>query len=161
MTKNKKVLLRMRRFFTVGLLSIVLYSCKPGIPKDIIQPVAMENILFDIHVVDGYSTVLALPSMDSTKKVIAPYYKGVYKKYGVDSALYARSLDYYYKNPQLLKEMYDHLSAKLSKAKDKANAPPPSAPKPPVKPKDSAVANDRFKAVPAEIKQLPKPQIAQ
>lgn len=129
----------MYRFFTVVLLSIFFYSCKPGIPKDIIQPAAMENIIYDIHVVDGYASVMALPTMDSTKKVIAPFYKGVYKKYGIDSALYVRSMDYYYSHPQLLKEMYERITAKLTKAKDKAatDASKPALPTPVPTPADS------------------------
>ena len=128
----------MRRFFTVIILCALLYSCKPGIPKDIIQPAKMENVLYDIHVIDGYGASLSFPTMDSAKKVIAPFYSGIYKKHGIDSALYNRSLDYYYKNPKLMKLMYDHVTEKLSKAKDKAQPVVSEVPKvDSVKPKDS------------------------
>jgi len=141
LTKNKKGFIKMRRFFTVIILCALFYSCKPGIPKDIIQPNKMENVLYDIHVIDGYSATLSFPNMDSAKKVIAPFYKGVYKKHGIDSALYNRSLDYYYKNPKLMKLMYDHVTEKLIKAKDKA------APKaiPEVPKVDSAKVKDSIK----------------
>lgn len=160
MPKNRAVLSTSFRFLTVVLLPIVCYSCKPGIPKDIIQPPAMENIIYDIHVVDGYASVAALPTLDSTKKVIAPVYKGVYKKYGIDSALYAKSMDYYYQHPQLLKEMYERIVAKLSKEKDKAAktpaaqsfAPPVPTPQvsdaPPVK--DSLISPPKAEVVPIQ-----------
>jgi hypothetical protein len=110
----------MSRFFTLILLCACLYACKPGIPKEIIQPEKMELVLYDMHVVDGYSSLLSAPTPDSTKKVIAPFYKGVYKKHGIDSALYSRSLNYYYTNPKLMKSMYDHVTEKLMRARDKA-----------------------------------------
>ena len=109
----------MSRFFIVIVLSIILFSCKSGVPKNIIQPAAMENVLFDIHVVDGYSTVYSGITNDSLKKIIAPYYKGIYKKHGIDSASYHNSLDYYYNHPELLKTMYDNVSKKLTQAKEK------------------------------------------
>lgn len=99
---------------------MLVYACKPGIPKDIIQPEEMEKVLYDIHVVDGYSSTFTMATTDSIKKSISPYYKGVYQKYGIDSALYNRSLAYYYKHPQVMKLMYDHITDRLLKAKDKA-----------------------------------------
>jgi len=136
----------MRRFFTVIILCALLYSCKPGIPKNIIQPAEMENVLYDIHVIDGYGASLVFPNMDSVKKIIAPLYKGIYKKHGIDSALYNRSLDYYYKNPKLMKLMYDHVTEKLTKAKDKAAAPVvPTVPKVDTAKLDSAKVNDTIK----------------
>lgn len=93
-----------------------IFACKPGIPKDIIQPAEMENILHDIHVIDGY--VSNIPTPDSAKKVASPLYKGIFKKYGVDSALHAKSMDYYYHRPDILTKMYGNISAKLGKEKE-------------------------------------------
>jgi hypothetical protein len=109
----------MRRFFIAIIISIALFACRSGVPKDIIQQAEMENVLFDIHVVDGYATIYAGATNDSLKKIIAPYYKGVYKKYGIDSALYRNSLDYYYNHPKLLKNMYESVTKRLTRAKDK------------------------------------------
>jgi hypothetical protein len=110
----------MNKFLIVIVVCVLLYACKPGIPKNIIQPDQMEKVLYDIHLVDGYSAGLNFPAPDSAKKVISPFYKGVYKKFGIDSALFAQSLNYYYKHPELLVVMYDHITEKLTKAKDKA-----------------------------------------
>jgi len=93
-----------------------IFACKPGIPKDIIQPAEMENILHDIHVVDGY--VSNIPTPDSAKKVASPLYKGIFRKYGVDSAQHAKSMNYYYRHPDILTKMYDKISAKLGKEKE-------------------------------------------
>ncbi|MCJ0743609.1 DUF4296 domain-containing protein [Pedobacter sp. CYS-01] len=77
----------------------------------------MEKILYDIHVVDGYATTLA--NQDSAKKVSAPLYKGIYKKYTIDSALYNKSLSYYYKNPDLFNKMYEKITERLKKEREK------------------------------------------
>ncbi|WP_316765661.1 DUF4296 domain-containing protein [Pedobacter frigiditerrae] len=108
----------MKRFFTLIILCLFIYACKPGVPKDIIQPDKMEKVLIDIHIVDGYLSTLNLPSQDTSKKVAAPLYNGVYKKFEIDSALYNRSLDYYYNHPDVMKKMYDSISVKLTILKE-------------------------------------------
>ncbi len=107
----------MKRFFVLVLFCSIIYSCKPGIPKNIIQPDQMEKVLFDIHVVDGYMSSLTLPTQDTAKFISAPLYKGVYKKFKIDSALYNKSLDYYYQHPDVLKKMYDNITLRLTKEK--------------------------------------------
>lgn len=99
-------------FFCVALA----FGCKPGIPKDIVQPAEMEKILFDIHVVDGY--VSSIPKQDSAKKVSAPIYKGIFKKFGIDSAMHAKSMAYYFSRPDLLSKMYERISNRISKTRD-------------------------------------------
>lgn len=110
----------MKGFFIFIFTLILFYGCKPGIPNDVIQPTEMEKILYDIHVVDGYATTFDTATPDSLKKTFSPFYKGVYKKFGTDSAQYTRSINYYYKHPKLMAEMYEHITEKLKKARDKA-----------------------------------------
>jgi len=106
----------MTRFLLLFFCAVLAFGCKPGIPKDIVQPAEMENILFDIHIIDGY--VASIPTPDSAKKVSAPIYKGIFKKYGIDSAMHAKSMAYYYSRPDLLSKMYDRISNKISKTRD-------------------------------------------
>ena len=110
-------MIRMTRFFLVAICVTLLWACKPGIPKEIIQPEEMENILYDIHVLDGY--VGTIPTPDSARKISAPLYKGVFKKFGIDSALHAKSMAYYYKHPDLLSKMYDRIGVRINKEKEK------------------------------------------
>lgn len=107
-----------RLLFVLGSICMLL-ACKPGIPKDIEQPEELEKILYDIHVVDAY--VSTIPQQDSAKKVSAPFYKGVFKKYGTDSAKHAKSMAYYYKNPDVLAKMYDRISERLTKEREAEN----------------------------------------
>jgi hypothetical protein len=92
-----------------------LTGCKPGIPKDLIQPDKMALVLYDIHVFDGY--INSVTQIDTARVVAAGYYKGIYKKFGVDSALYARSWDYYNKHPRVMTEIYTKVVSRLDKEK--------------------------------------------
>ncbi|RZL50198.1 MAG: DUF4296 domain-containing protein [Pedobacter sp.] len=106
----------MKRFFFLLIVCISFFACKPGIPKEIIQPDKMEQVLLDVHVLDGY--IGGLPGVDTAKKVASAYYKGIYKKYDIDSVLYHKSMDYYYNNPTVMKKIYDSLTVKLTKLKE-------------------------------------------
>ena len=107
----------MKIFFILIVACVLLNACKPGIPKEIIQPDQMQKILYDLHLVDGY--INSIPLQDSAKRVAAAYYKGVYKKFGIDSVTYSKSMDFYYANPEIMNAMYVKLEAELKKNKVK------------------------------------------
>ncbi|GAA3951033.1 hypothetical protein GCM10022246_01880 [Pedobacter ginsengiterrae] len=105
----------MRRLIWALAATIMLFGCKPKIPKDIIAPDKMQKILYDIHVADGYISTILLP--DSSKKVAAAYYKGIYKKFEIDSIQYNKSMDYYYAHPKDLDKIYKNISKTLESQK--------------------------------------------
>lgn len=94
----------MKRFLPVIIIFILIQGCNSGIPKGIIQPDKMEKVLFDVHVVDGY--ISTINNQDTSKIIASSYYNGIYKKYGIDSVLYNKSMDYYYSHPVVLNEIY-------------------------------------------------------
>ncbi|MEJ7559081.1 MAG: DUF4296 domain-containing protein [Pedobacter sp.] len=104
----------MKRFTITVFCFVFLIACKPGIPGDIIQPDDMALVLNDIHIVDGYITTIR---PDSSKIVAASLYKGIYKKFNVDSAKFYKSMDYYYKNPSIMDGIYKTVTAGLLKQK--------------------------------------------
>lgn len=97
------------------MTAILWFGCKPGIPDGIIKPDKMEKILYDMHMVDGYISTIYV--VDSAKKVAAAYYKGIYKKFGTDSAQYNKSLLWYNTNPAALEAMYKNIQKSLTKQK--------------------------------------------
>lgn len=103
----------MKNFLYIVVVFFFISGCKPGIPKDIIQPDVMAKVLHDIHIVDGI--IAMTPSVDSAKKMAAAYYKGVYKKYDIDSAIYTKSLNYYYTEPRVMTDIYKNVTAELTK----------------------------------------------
>jgi len=106
----------MKNFIYTAFLFLFIAGCKPGIPSDIIQPDKMALVLNDIHIVDAYITTI--PNMDSSKTIAASYYKGIYKRYEIDSALYGKSMSYYSKHPRVLDEIYDKVTKGLTKQKN-------------------------------------------
>ncbi|MGM9479532.1 DUF4296 domain-containing protein [Pedobacter sp. GSP4] len=97
------------------MTAVLWFGCKPGIPDDIIKPDKMEKILYDMHIVDGYLS--SIYAVDSAKKVAAGYYKGIYKKFGTDSAQYNKSLIWYNTNPKELETMYKNIQKMLTMQK--------------------------------------------
>lgn len=107
----------MKRFLSIIIFFILIHGCKPGIPKDIIQPNKMEKVLFDIHVVDGY--IGTIINQDTTKIIASSYYNGIYKKHGIDSALFNKSMDYYYTHPVILNDIYTQVEKVITVEKEK------------------------------------------
>lgn len=108
----------MRKFLSLIFISLSIICCKSKeIPKDIIPPNQMQKILYDIHIADAYIT--SIGDADSAKKVSSAYYKGIYKKFKTDSVRYNKSMDYYYKRPDLLTDMYERIKTDLEKTKQK------------------------------------------
>lgn len=107
----------MKNFLSVIVVALVFYGCKPGVPKNIVQPNEMQKILVDIHLTDAYIT--SLPTQDSAKKIASMYYNGIYKKYNIDSAKYNKSLNYYYTNPEVFLKIYDGVYEQLTQQKIK------------------------------------------
>ncbi|WP_231424159.1 DUF4296 domain-containing protein [Pedobacter sp. Leaf250] len=105
----------MKRLVWVLVVLFFIAGCKPKAPQGIIESEKMEQILYDIHLVDGYISTIYI--QDSARKVGAAYYKGIYKKYDTDSVQYAKSLNYYNNNPDQLQEMYKAISKKLDNQK--------------------------------------------
>jgi len=106
----------MRRFCWAGLVLILIGGCGRTIPKDIIQPKVIRLVLYDMHIADGYISTIPVP--DSAKKVAASYYNAIYKKYGIDSVIYNRSINYYYDNVADISSIYSDVTASLKKSKD-------------------------------------------
>ncbi len=106
----------MRYFLYITMILFFLSGCKPGIPGDIIQPDEMAKVLHDIHIADSYLGMNTRP--DSVKIKAAEYYKGIYKKYDIDSVMYNKSMDYYYKQPKVLNDIYIKVTSVLTKEKD-------------------------------------------
>lgn len=106
----------MRNFLYIVILFLSISACKRGVPGDIIQPEKMSKVLADIHVIDGY--ISSFPNADSARVVASSFYNGIYKKYEIDSAIYAKSMVYYNKNPQLMDQIYTTVVADLTKQKN-------------------------------------------
>ena len=105
----------MRLTFLALIFLALISACGQNIPSGIIEPAKMERVLFDIHVADGYGSMVY--PQDSAKKVSAAFYKGIYKKFDTDSAQFTESLNYYLKTPLIFEKIYKNVSTRLDAQK--------------------------------------------
>jgi len=93
------------------LLAMVLHSCKPGVPKDIIKPGKMEKILYDYHLAEGMAYSDGDYSNSDPKRM--EYRKAVFEKHGVTEAEFDSSLVYYYRHSDKLHDIYVNVSKRF------------------------------------------------
>lgn len=86
-------------------------SCKPSLPSDILSQDDMGDILYDYHI------ALAMAESDpSTRSGGNIAYKlAVLKKHDVSEAEFDSSMVYYARHTEMLKQVYERISDKLSK----------------------------------------------
>ena len=88
----------------------VLYACKPSIPRDVIQPDDMEEILYDYHLADAAAD---LHSDSSRIYNIRLYQLAVLKKHGVTEAQFDSSMVYYTRHTERLYAIYERLAKRM------------------------------------------------
>ncbi len=88
---------------------LLLSGCGNNIPGDVIQPSAMENLLYDYHI----ATVLGaeLPNSENYKK--QAYISYVFEKHHVTEAEFDSSLVWYTRHGNELSAIYDNLKKRL------------------------------------------------
>lgn len=95
----------------IAMLALLtgMISCGKKVPKDIIQPDAMENLLYDYHLA---STVANdLPYSDHYKK--GAYLKYVFEKHHVTEAEFDSSMVWYTRNSKELATIYQNLQQRF------------------------------------------------
>ena len=86
-------------------------------PENLIDQKTMENILYDVAVMDAMSTFSKL-NPDFEEILGAPY---LYKKYKIDSLQLVQSEEYYTKNPRIYHRIYSRVLIRMEKDKDSIN----------------------------------------
>lgn len=78
--------------FPFLLLLVLMFSCKPQVPDEYIQPDEFEDILYDFHLADGMANSNS-ESADVPYDVTL-YRQAVLRKYGITQAEFDSSLVY-------------------------------------------------------------------
>lgn len=104
-----------KSLLVLGTLSILLWltACKPGVPRQYIQPDEMEDILCDYHIAQGMGQAVAVPEGQRNYQ-IRLYEDAVFRKYGVTRAEFDSSLLFYYKRSDWFRKMYERVSDRLN-----------------------------------------------
>ena len=91
-----------------------LFSCKPTVPSEFIQPDEMENILYDYHIAQAMATD-GVDDMHQRGFNQELYFAAVLEKYGVTREKFDSSLVYYYKRADRFRDIYSNITERLSK----------------------------------------------
>ena len=103
--------------FSIFILLLILY-CKDQTlaykPKNLIDELTMENIIYEAIMMDVMSTF-----KPKNKKFIgiigSPY---LFIKYNIDSIQLVRSNEYYTKNPKVMSKIYMKVLRRMERSKD-------------------------------------------
>jgi hypothetical protein len=108
----------MRRHLILFFSALFLFiSCKDsGSAGDVIEKDKMVKILCDLHIIDG--TMTSYGAKDSLYKYGTNRYSLLFKKYGIDSALFNKSLKYYTSDPDEIVKMYEQVENILKTKND-------------------------------------------
>lgn len=103
--------MRLSRVF-IPLLSLSLvFSCKPQVPDEYLQPGEMEDILYDYHLADA----MADGTEGSSRRAydVTLYRQAVLEKYGITQAEFDSSLVYYTRHADRLHKIYENLTKRF------------------------------------------------
>lgn len=94
-----------------GLMVLLfLSSCGEKMPDNVIPQYRMQDVLVDVHLVDGQ---LASMPIDSARAYRNAYYDAVFIHYGIDSTMFRRSIEFYSTRPYIMSELYAAVEKKL------------------------------------------------
>lgn len=85
---------------------LLITSCKPGIPSDILSPSELEEVLYDYHLAQG----LAENSNDSVSYRRYVYIQEVFHKHGITEAEFDSTMVWYSAHATYLNDIYKSLS---------------------------------------------------
>ncbi len=108
---------KIKLFFIFGM---ILLACnRKKVPDNVMPKDKMVNVLVDMHLADA--VLSRVNNQDTMLMMASSKYYLIFKKYGIDSAKFTRSLKYYNYQPDEFAKLYaqvvDSLNAKIPKDK--------------------------------------------
>lgn len=97
---------------TLGILTIVvvIFSCKPSVPKDVLPPKKMQAVLWDVMQADEIAEYYSVK--DSTFRSLpkhTDYYEKAFSIHKITKEEFTKSLAYYESHPVVFKTVLDSL----------------------------------------------------
>jgi hypothetical protein len=108
---------KIKLFFVFGM---ILMACNRNkVPDNVVPKDKIVNVLVDMHLADA--VLSRVSNQDTMLMMASSKYYFIFKKYGIDSAKFTRSLKYYNYQPDEFAKLYaqvvDSLNAKIPKEK--------------------------------------------
>ncbi len=98
-------------YFIFFVVTMSLFtSCKPGVPSGIMSPGKMEDILYDYHLSQAAADNGDFNNANYNKRL---YFYALLKKYDLTEAEFDKSMEYYERHADMLREIYDGLNKRL------------------------------------------------
>ena len=94
------------------ILITLFFGCSDDIPNNLISKKKMENIIFDIIILNASSTYEFKIDKNFLSDEI------IFKKYNIDSTQLYESELYYSKNPKIHFEIYENVQNRIKKSLD-------------------------------------------
>ena len=94
------------------ILIILILRCSDNIPDNLISKKKMENIIFDVMILNASSGF----HLKIDNKLLSD--ELIFKKYNIDSLQFFESELYYLKNPKLHNEIYSQVKIRILKSMD-------------------------------------------
>lgn len=108
-----------KRIFVISALLATIFlaaSCnKNKLPEGIIEEKVMIEILSEMHTVDAFFNNTVGYDCDTVIGEVYYTYEQIFKKHGVTRDQFETSMDYYSKNPQQFRDMYEKVVLNLNK----------------------------------------------
>lgn len=104
------------KYFVLFAIILLFSFCDSAdkVPREIIQPGPMAEILTDIQLAEGALKAQFILG-DSGKKLAPYYYEPVYLKHGVTGEQFRTSLSFYLDHPEKIQPVYDQVLENLNK----------------------------------------------
>ena len=102
---------RLLNILVCCVLASAFVACKPGTPKQFIQPDDMEDLLVDYHRAQALAEHLSFRVKDSVPQQL--YLEAVLRKHGVTREHFDSSLVYYYKRSDRFDDIYKRVADRL------------------------------------------------
>jgi hypothetical protein len=90
-----------------------MFSCKPTVPSQYIQPDDMEDLLYDYHITQAMADDDS-KSFEESQYDQTLYFAAVLKKHGITKAEFDSSLIYYYIRADRFNDIYQNVAKRLS-----------------------------------------------
>lgn len=111
MTSSRPVILRL--CLIAGMAALLLAGCRPSVPRQYIQPGQMENLLYEYHLSMTVAANERTTGAD-IQQLQAEYRQEIFRKHGITQQDFDKSMAYYYRHADRLKQMYGNIGRRLS-----------------------------------------------
>ena len=113
-----QVVYKVRYLIFLIILLFLFGSCNTSVirtpkPKNLISQSVMAEVLADVHIAEA-NIQISNSEDDSIHQTYSNYYNAVFEKHHISRETFIQSMDYYFKNPELLQNIYDNVTEILS-----------------------------------------------